>query len=135
MFSSAFSSAFATAAGFITPMLAQEALFAGASTRYAAGSLVIGGKVLIGLSGRPYRFASESTAATWAASGIRVIEAERALVDRLGVAARSVWIAGKREKLLTRAGAIFERAMQQTNEKKRLALIGEALWCEAKWDE
>lgn len=135
-FSSSFSGAFVQASlVYITPMTAQEALFAGASFVFAQGVLKIGGKVLIGLSGRPYAFTSAATAATWCEYGRRVIEGERAVVERLTPAVRSVWVERKRGKLLQRAEAIYKRVLEQSEEAKRAALLAEALWCEAKWDE
>lgn len=132
-FSFAFSSAFVRAGVYIAPMKAQEALFAGAPWRYDGGRLLIGGKVLIGLSGAPYHFASEQTAATWCSAGARVIQAERATVERLTEAVRDAWIERKREKLEARAAAIIERAAKQADAAKRAALVDEAAWCGVKW--
>lgn len=133
MFSSAFSSAFALpSVAYITPMLAQEALYAGAAWHFG-GVLRVGGKVLIGLSGKPYAFVSAETAESWCVYGRRVVEGERALVDRLTEPVRVAWVAKKREKLLQRAAAIYDRALSQKEDALRAALIGEAAWCETKW--
>lgn len=132
-FSSSFSGAFVQALPvYITPMLAQEAFYAGELWAFD-GVLRVGGKILIGLSGKPYAFASEATAATWCEYGRRVIEGERALVARLTPQVQAGWVARKREKLLTRAAAIYERAMLQKDTAKAAALVREALWCETKW--
>ena len=72
-FSSAFSRAFVLALPvYIAPMRAQRALYDGAEESFAGGVLKIGGRVLIGLSGRPYAFVSADTAARWCAAGRRV---------------------------------------------------------------
>ena len=133
MFSFLFSAAFVHAAAYITPMRAQEALYTGEAWRYDAGRLLIGGAVLIGLSGRPYRFASAATAAIWCEAGRRVIEAERATVERLSESVREAWIARKRERLEARADAILDRAAGQPDAAKRAALLDEAAWCQVKW--
>lgn len=133
-FSSAFSSAFVRAAEvYIAPMKAQEALFAGASWRFDGGRLKVGGRVLIGLSGASYAFRSAETADTWCKAGKRVIEVERATVERLSSSVRDEWVERKREKLSARAEAILRRAVKQQDEAKRAALVAEAAWCEAKW--
>lgn len=133
-FSSAFSRAFVLALPvYIAPMRAQRALYDGAEESFAGGVLKIGGRVLIGLSGRPYAFASADTAARWCAAGRRVIEAELALVGRLGEETRAAWVARKREKLDARAAAILARVAKQADGAKREALIDEAVWCEMKW--
>lgn len=133
-FSSAFSRAFVSALPvYIAPMRAQRALYDGAAFALEGGVLKIGGRVLIGLSGAPYSFASADTAARWCAAGSRVIEAELALVDRLGESTRAEWIAGKQEKLTSRADAILARVVVQPDAAKRDALLAEALWCETKW--
>ena len=136
MFAAVFSSSFVRASGggvYILPMLAQEALFAGEAWQFEAGRLLIGGKVLIGLSGSPYRFASAQTAETWCGAGARVIEAERATVERLSESVRGTWIERKRVKLEARAEAVLSRAAKQADEAKRAALVAEAVWCQTKW--
>lgn len=101
-FSSAFSSAFVRAAEvYIAPMKAQEALFAGASWRFDGGRLKVGGRVLIGLSGAPYAFRS-AFADTWCKAGKRVIEAERATVERLSSSVRARGGAQAGEEVLKR---------------------------------
>ena len=133
-FSSAFSLAFArTGAVYITPMKAQEALYAGVAWVFDAGRLKIGGRVLMGLSGAPYAFRSAETAATWCQAGARVIQAERATVERLSEPVREAWIERKQEKLYARAEAILKRAMSQQDQSKRAALLEEAAWCQVKW--
>lgn len=89
--------------------------------------------MLIGLSGKPYRFASAATAATWCEAGRRVIEAERATVGRLSEVVREAWIERKRERLEARADAILDRAAGQPDAAKRAALLDEAAWCQVKW--
>ncbi len=133
-FSSSFSSAFTKDAPvYITPMRAQEALFAGAGWEFVGGRLLIDGRVLIGLSGAPYGFRSAQTAATWCQAGRRVIEAERETVLRLTVAVKDAWIERKREKLLARAEAVIMRAVKQADPAKRAALVEESTWCAEKW--
>lgn len=133
-FSSVFSSAFAKgAAVYITPMKAQEALFAGAVWQFDSGRLKIGGAVLMGLSGAPYAFRSAETAETWCKAGARVIEAERATVERLSASVRDAWIERKQEKLYARAEAILKRAASQPDQAKRASLLEEASWCQVKW--
>lgn len=133
-FSSVFASAFVRAAQvYIAPMRAQEALFSGAAWLFDGGRLKIGGKVLIGLSGAPYAFRSAETADTWCKAGKRVIEAERATVERLSASVRDDWLERKREKLTARAEAVLSRAAKQSDAAKRAALVDEAAWCETKW--
>lgn len=133
-FASSFSSAFVReVAVYIAPMRGQRALFEGAAESYANGVLKIGGKVLIGLSGRPYAFVSAGTAARWCVAGRRVIEAELAVVERLGDDTRAAWLARKQDNLDKRAAAILDRVPKQPDAAKRAALIEEATLCETKW--
>ena len=133
-FSSVFASAFVRAAQvYITPMKAQEALFLGAVWRFGGGRLKIGGRVLIGLSGNPYTFRSAETADTWCKAGKRVIEVERATVERLSASVRDEWVERKREKLMARAEAVIVRAVKQADPAKRAALVEESTWCVKKW--
>lgn len=132
-FSSAFSGAFARPGAYILPMCAQAALFAGAGYTYDGAVLRIGGRVLIGLSGKAYRFASAATAAVWCEAGRRVIEAELATVDRLTEPVKSAWIERKQEKLDARARAVVARAAKQADAAKRAALLEESARCVSKW--
>ena len=133
-----FSRAFAAAFGrpgesFILPMLACRALFDGAAAVFGGGVLRVDGKVLIGLSGKPYAFQSADTAARWCASGRRVIEAELALVERLGETARAAWLEKKQANLAKRAESLLSRAVGQNDAAVRAALVAESAWCQAKW--
>ena len=114
-------------------MLAQELLHLGVPGVYVDGQLVIGGKTLVGMSGRPYKFASETTAATWCEAGRRVIEAERATVDRLTPDVRAAWVARKRASLHKRALSLLAHAAKQADKATQSALIHEADWCLQKW--
>ena len=118
---------------YILPMMACRALFEGAAAVFAGGVLRVDGRVLVGLSGKPYAFQSADTAARWCASGRRVVEAELALVGRLGETARAAWLAKKQANLEKRAESLLSRAVNQNDAAVRAALIAEAAWCQTKW--
>lgn len=135
VFSSAFSFAFAHVGRYVAPMCAQESLAAGAAWAFdpVARRVSIGGRVLVGIAGTPYRFASVETAATWCAAGAAVVIGERATVASLAPEVAARYVVRRREKLRRRAALLVGHAAVQVDVGVQRALLEEAALCERKW--
>ena len=134
MFSAAFSSAFAGAGGYIAPMMAQAALHAGASSHLDESSfLIVNGRVLIGIAGKAYQFASEETAAVWVERTRAAAAGEYSTRLNLSPEALAAWKARKRAEMEKRAAQAVGHALHQQDERIRAALVAESSFCLEKW--
>ena len=133
-FSSAFSSAFAGAGGYIAPMMAQAALHAGAPSHLGDSSfLIVNGRVLIGIAGKAYQFASEETAAVWVERTRAAAVGEYFTRLNLSPEALAAWKAKKRAEMAKRAAQAVGHALRQQDARIRAALIAESSFCLEKW--
>lgn len=136
MFSSAFSSAFARpVAGYVAPMMAQEALANGAGWSLSGSVLKIDGKILIGPAGKVYAFSSADSASRWIehtrAAGIR----QYFVVGAMSLMEAEKWKAAKRAKLAVVAGQLVNAAAKMGDAARRAALVAESDFCLAKWSQ
>lgn len=137
IFSSVFSSAFATAgaaaAGYICQMMAMRQITAGSSVVVSGSGLLIGGKRLIGHAGKVFDFASPMTAQKWADNAALVGAREAALIVSLDAGVLAGWAAKKRAKLEIIAARLVIAAEKNADAEKRVALLAESSYCLSKW--
>lgn len=135
MFAAAFSAAFAGAAGgYIAPMMAQAALHAGAAAHLNESSfMIVNGRVLIGIAGKAYQFASEQTAAVWVDRTKAAAAGEFFVRQTLSPESLIAWEAKKRAEMEKRAAHAVGHALRHQDPRIRAALIAEASFCLEKW--
>lgn len=135
MFSSAFSKAFASGErSYIAPQQAQKAILAGAVGVLEVDGLVIGGRLLISLAGRPMRFQSDETAARYCELLAIRGASELGLIANLPATAKAVWLPKKVASLRAYSDKAYSAAARQQG-AIRAALIDEAHGADMRADE
>lgn len=122
------------ASGMIGPVSAQVAIVCGAAVAYQSdGSLLVGGKTLIGPAGKTYAFESAASAAVWVDNGKAAALAELSMLAAFDAAMVTAWKTGKSAKLAVIAARVVDAAAKQTDASRLAALLAESNFCFAKW--
>lgn len=123
-------------ASYIGAGLAQLAMLRGEPFAFdaATGRGLIGGRVLVGMAGGVFVFASPESAAMWASIALARASRELALSASLPAASAAIWKAGRKAILTRRATALLRNAEKAASDRVG-ALLAESLWCAEKWGE
>lgn len=118
---------------FICPLTAQLALARGEVETYAAGRLVIGGRVLCGRSGGEFNFSSAVAAARWCDMNRDRLALELSVLDRLDLVEAAEWRAERVLALEDYASRIVESVAKQGDAALRAAMLAEVDFSLVKW--
>lgn len=122
-------------AGAICPLLAQLALLRGEVAEFSAatGRLTIGGRMLVGTAGSPFRFSGGEGAAQWAMVNRKRGIGEINMAAGLPEPARVVMVADRAAILAKRAARVVSNAARVGDAAIRAAMLAEANWYLNKW--
>ena len=123
-------------ASYICAASAQLAIARGDAWQYedASGALLVGGRVLIGTRGNPFRFAGEDRAGKWVAISSGRFASDLAYLDALSEASREVFKKTRRDKGVKMVAPLIENAAKVADAAKQSAIAAEADFYKRKWE-
>lgn len=123
-------------ASYICAASAQLAIARGEAWQYdeASGALLVGGRVLIGTRGNPFRFAGEDQAGKWVAISSGRFASDLAYLEALSEASREVFKETRRKKGLKMVAPLIENAARVADAAKQSAIAAEADFYKSKWE-
>ena len=121
---------------YICAALAQVAIARGEEWQYddESGALLVGGRVMIGTRGNPFRFAGAEQAGTWVAISSGRFASDLAYLDALSESSRAVFKEARMKKGLARVAPLIENAAKMADAAKQRAIAAEAQFYKSKWD-